>query len=114
MDLTMRKVLWLFVPCFYDYQSFAELQKRASLIASKELGQLSLRFVVIDDSGGQDAELSALSAHAHVDVVTAPYNLGHQGALVFGLRKMSQSIAEEDYVVTLDCDGEDRPEDIPS
>ncbi len=110
----MRKVLWLFVPCFYDCQSFLELQKRANLIASKELPQLSLRFVLIDDSGGQDSELSSLNAYSQVDVVTAPYNLGHQGALVFGLRKMSLSIAEEDYVVTLDCDGEDRPEDIPS
>lgn len=110
----MRKVLWLFVPCFYDYQSFAELQKRAKLIASKELPHLSLRFVVIDDSGGQDVELEALTGSPDVEVVTAPYNLGHQGALVFGLRKMSLSIAEEDFVVTLDCDGEDRPEDIPS
>lgn len=42
------------------------------------------------------------------------YNLGHQGAIVLGLRKLAGIIDDNDIVVTMDSDGEDSPEDIPS
>jgi hypothetical protein len=74
--------------------------------------QSEIRFVVVDDSGGQDRELSANAEKIGALLLCVPYNLGHQGAIVFGLRKLAGMLDDEDFVVTLDCDGEDRPEDI--
>ncbi len=71
-----------------------------------------LRFVVVDDTGGQDPELLTSGEQSGTILLTVPYNLGHQGAIVFGLRKLAGLLSDEDVVVTLDCDGEDRPEDI--
>lgn len=42
-----------------------------------------------------------------------PFNLGHQDATVYGLRRLASQIAESDLVVTMDSGGEDRPEDVP-
>ncbi len=48
-----------------------------------------------------------------VTVLQPPFNLGHQRGLVYALRKMLPRIADDDAVVTMDADGEDRPEDLP-
>jgi hypothetical protein len=69
--------------------------------------------IAVDDSGGMDPDISALSALPGVRVVQTPFNLGHQDAIVFGLRKLAPEIAADDLVVTLDCDGEDQPADLP-
>jgi hypothetical protein len=46
-------------------------------------------------------------------VITPPFNLGHQRALVFGLRLILPEVLEHDVIITMDADGEDRPEDLP-
>lgn len=72
------------------------------------------RFVVVDDSGGQDLAIRELQNLSDTIVLTAPYNLGHQAAIVFGLRRISSMLNDDDFVVTMDSDGEDRPQDIPT
>jgi hypothetical protein len=67
---------------------------------------------VADDSGGADPEVLTLHSE-DTHVVTTPFNLGHQRALVFALRRIRPLLADLDIVITLDADGEDRPEDIP-
>ena len=67
----------------------------------------------IDDTGGQDPEVDGLGEFDDTVVLQPPFNLGHQRAIVYALRKMLPRIAEEDAVVTMDADGEDRPEDLP-
>jgi len=104
--------IWIVAPCFHDFLSFAELRKRAKLQLSQAFPGAELRFVVVDDTGGQDPELAINVESMNTILLTVPYNLGHQGAIVFGLRKLAGLLSDEDYVVTLDCDGEDRPEDI--
>jgi hypothetical protein len=104
--------LWIFVPCFHDTQSFAYLKRCAEESVTKVTG-LTPRFVVVDDSGGQDLAIGELETHDDTIVLTAPYNLGHQAAIVFGLRRMASILNDNDFVVTMDSDGEDRPQDIP-
>lgn len=72
-----------------------------------------MRFVVIDDTAGQDPEIATLRDLDDVSVFRPPFNLGHQRALVYALRKALPRIGDDDAVVTLDADGEDRPEDLP-
>ena len=72
-----------------------------------------MRFVVIDDTAGQDPDVAPLGQLGDVIVLQPPFNLGHQRGIVYALRKMLPQIADEDAVVTMDADGEDRPEDLP-
>lgn len=107
--------LWVVCPVYFDVEAFLALRK--DVVA--EIGRLGfpsprrLRFVVIDDTGDQDPELARLSLLGDVSVIHVPFNLGHQRAIVFGLRTLADEIAADDWVVTLDADGEDQPADLP-
>jgi polyisoprenyl-phosphate glycosyltransferase len=110
-NMSAHPTLWILCPCYYA--SVIELTKRAQRTLEQNFPQyFQIRFVPIDDSGGQDTEFRTQVTFPMS--MTVPYNLGHQGALVYALRQMSGVIEDFDYVVTLDADGEDRPEDLPA
>lgn len=106
---------WVVVPCYRDVPSFCRLRTdvRTELTASSKTATLPITFVVVDDSAGEDQEVARLAALDDVLVVEPPFNLGHQRGLVFGLRSISDQIATDDLVITMDADGEDRPADVP-
>ncbi|HEX5593372.1 MAG TPA: glycosyltransferase [Solirubrobacterales bacterium] len=106
---------WIFTPVYRDVSSFRILRERLrEVVAASGLpGTEDIRFVVIDDTAGQDPEMESLAGLDDVQVMRPPFNLGHQRALVYALRKTIPRIADDDAVVTLDADGEDRPEDLP-
>ena len=106
---------WIFTPVYRDTRSFRILRERLLevLAGSDATPPGPVRFVVIDDTAGQDPEVSSLRELGDVAILQPPFNLGHQRALVYALRKTLPEIADEDAVVTLDADGEDRPEDLP-
>jgi hypothetical protein len=111
----MMSVLWIVCPVFQDSAAFLELRRGVVRhLAPWHLGpRREVRFVVIDDTGHQDPEMTHLDDVDDVRILHAPFNLGHQGALVFGLRALTPQIAAEDWVVTMDADGEDQPADLP-
>jgi hypothetical protein len=105
---------WIFTPVYHDVRSFGILRERLlEVLADSALETGAVRFVVIDDSAGQDPEVDSLRGLGDVTVLQPPFNLGHQRALVYALRKTLPQLDDEDAVVTLDADGEDRPEDLP-
>src|SRR3954451_17552231 len=101
----MTERLWIFTPVYYDVPSFVILREK--------LAGLGARFVVVDDSAGRDGEIARLRDLEDVEVVRPPFNLGHQRALVYAIRVKAPEIGDDDVIVTLDADGEDRPEDLP-
>jgi hypothetical protein len=111
----MRTNLWVVTPVFLDVEAFLILRERVIEVAGQHLvlRAARLRFVVVDDSGGLDPEISRLHSLPDVSVVQPPFNLGHQRAIVYGLRSTTSEMADGDLVITLDADGEDRPEDLP-
>lgn len=105
---------WIVTPVYRDVPSFRALRER--LLG--ELSQVqpsggSARFVVVDDTAGQDVEIESLRDLDDVTVLEPPFNLGHQRALVYALRKILPRVEDDDVVVTLDADGEDQPQDLP-
>ena len=106
-------MLTIVTPCFFDVKSFRQLREQALVALAPHLAQLDrVQFLLLDDSAGTDPEVAGLPAD--VKVLTCPFNLGHQSALVYGLRAMAQDLSDGDLVVTMDSDGEDRPGDIPA
>lgn len=107
--------LWIVCPSYADVLAFTMLRKRLLEVvdATPELAGRSVRFIVVDDTGGYDDEVEDLRSFGDVRVVTPPFNLGHQRALVCGLRVVVPQMDDSDLVVTMDADGEDRPEDLP-
>ena len=109
----MSPRLWVLSPVYLDVPSYRILRERLrEVLAEPSRDRFEVRFAVVDDSGGVDREVRALAGES-IEVLTPPFNLGHQRALVFGLRSLKDAIADDDLVVTLDADGEDRPDDVP-
>jgi hypothetical protein len=107
-------MLWIVCACFFDVQSFKKLRLEARQKIHAAFPELKASFLVLDDSAGTDPEMAELAQFEDCTIMTLPYNMGHQAALVYGLRRLGDRISETDFVLTLDSDGEDRPEDIPS
>ncbi|HEY2717483.1 MAG TPA: glycosyltransferase [Solirubrobacterales bacterium] len=107
--------VWVVTPVYRDTGSFRILRERLLevLAADPALDPGAIRFVVIDDTAGQDAEVESLKDLDDVIVLQPPFNLGHQRGIVYALRKTLHRVAADDAVVTMDADGEDRPEDLP-
>jgi polyisoprenyl-phosphate glycosyltransferase len=79
-----------------------------------ELARTELRFLVADDSQGADSALNNLATNdSRVRVFTPTERLGHQRGLTAALRSIREELPEFDAIVTMDADGEDRPQDIP-
>lgn len=72
---------------------------------------------VIDDLS-TDGSVAVLERHrdrlagAKLEVLRAPTNLGNQGALFYALARIP--VAEDDILITFDCDGEDDVREIAS
>jgi glycosyltransferase involved in cell wall biosynthesis len=90
-----------------------KVREAAIAVLSGSAPSAKVVFLVVDDSAGLDLEVDIrLASLSDVTVIRPSRNLGHQGALVYGLRQASPSVPAGDIVVTMDSDGEDRPEDI--
>lgn len=103
---------WLVTPVYRDVRSLLVLRHHLlDSLNDSDCG--SPQFVVIDDTAGQDPEIEQLRVFDDISVLQPPFNLGHQRAIVYGLRKILPAVEDDDVVVTLDADGEDRPTDLP-
>lgn len=107
----MERTCWVVSPMLHDTESY--LRVRSETIGACAGRGDRLRFVVVDDSAGTDPELCHLRELDDVDVVVAPFNLGHQRAIVHGLRLVGDRVDDRDVIVTMDSDGEDQPVDVP-
>ena len=104
-------MIWVVSPMLYDTESYIRLHREVVAATASDYGPV--RFLVIDDSAGTDADVSILRQLDDVKVLTAPFNLGHQRAIVTGLRHLAPTLADDDLVITMDSDGEDQPADVP-
>lgn len=103
--------LWVVCPSYGDVASFTLVRERVLDVVAGMFE--SVEFVLVDDTGGADPETASVRELDGVTVVDPPFNLGHQRAIVFGVRTVGAQLEEDDVVVTLDSDGEDKPEDLP-
>jgi hypothetical protein len=108
----MTQVVWIVSPVYRDVASFSVLRLKI-LEHLHPPCDWQIHFVVTDDTAGTDPEMAALRELPDVEVVEPPFNLGHQRGLVYALRIIRARVGDQDLIVTLDADGEDRPEDVP-
>ena len=107
-----RGVLWIVSPLYMDSESFLKLHAKVRSQPRLPLTFKEIQFVVVDDSAGQDAQIKSLLKLNDVEVITCPFNLGHQRAIIYALRNIHSRVGSTDLVITMDGDGEDKPEDI--
>ncbi|MCY7298099.1 MAG: glycosyltransferase [Ilumatobacteraceae bacterium] len=104
-------MIWVVSPMLHDTESYRRLREEVVAATTATFGPV--RFLVVDDSAGTDADVATLHSLDDVEVLTPPFNLGHQRAIVCGLRHLAPTLADDDVVITMDSGGEDQPADVP-
>src|SRR6266446_5620834 len=96
------------IPLFDEAENLVILYKRLLIVFREE--KLSFEIVFVDD-GSTDESLSILkkleSKDTHVRVYSFRRNQGKAEALTLGFAQ-----AKGDYIITMDADLQDRPEEI--
>jgi glycosyltransferase involved in cell wall biosynthesis len=96
------RTLAVVIPAYNEAATIVDIARRA--------GRFIKRVIVVDD-GSSDATSRVLAALPAVTVLRNPQNLGKGRSLLRGVRLAIEQGAAA--VVTLDGDGQHRPEDIP-
>ncbi len=103
-------------PVFNDWDALLQLAGELDKVAgAMQLGSLEL--LVVNDGSTEPLPVEQVAglALAHIGairLVELACNMGHQRAIAVGLHVAVERGAYDAYVV-MDCDGEDKPEDIP-
>ena len=85
--------VWIVSPLFHDTPAFVRLRAEVADHGARAGIAGPIRHVIIDDSAGADREVDELRGDASLLVLTPPFNLGHQRAIVFGLRHLAPLVA---------------------
>jgi glycosyltransferase involved in cell wall biosynthesis len=110
----MQKVAIL-TPVYNDWDSFGTLLEEIDHILAGH--GLELSVVAVDDGSSQPFNVSrhfleSMGAINRLEVLHLARNLGHQKAIALGLAHVCEKYGSE-IVIVMDCDGEDRPADLP-
>lgn len=69
------------------------------------------RIVVVNDCSSLEVDATKLGGHP-VEIIHLNKNLGHQKSIAIGISYLNKN-SEQDLVVVMDVDGEDKPEHLP-
>src|ERR1700720_2965026 len=117
--IARMKKCTIILPCYKETESLQLLlpEIRRELSARDYDGSI----VLVNDFGASDAALQLLCAELGARCLDVPFHMGHQEAILYGLRKclvetsaaaVAQASDAEQYFVTMDADGQDDPKAI--
>jgi hypothetical protein len=99
-------------PVYEDQESFAELCRQIAATAAE--AKVRFHLIAVDDGSlGAPPDIAALTeAGLAGEILRLGRNIGHQAAIAVGLAR-AYELPDLAGCVVMDCDGEDRPSDIP-
>ncbi|OUR93402.1 hypothetical protein A9Q87_05515 [Flavobacteriales bacterium 34_180_T64] len=98
-------------PVYNDWESFQFLIEE--LVHLKKVSNIVIEEVVAVNDGSTQSIDQDKSFSLPITIVNLNNNMGHQRAISIGLSYVNDHLKEVvDQIVVMDCDGEDRPEDI--
>ena len=101
----------ILIPVYNDWQSLSKLLNNIDSEIQNINHQISV--IVIDDASTFDRqlEIESLSNISSIKILIMKENRGHARCIATGLKYIFEK-EEFDYVIPMDGDGEDRPEEI--
>lgn len=100
----------IIIPVFNDWRSCATLIDNIRAVISRG-DELQTSFYLIDDCSTESCSESSLTNDTSLKIITLNRNVGHQRAIALGLCYLHDN-GSGDYIIVMDGDGEDKPEDI--
>lgn len=112
MDSTSKKIICL-TPVYNDWESFTILVENIANDFAAADGY-ELQVIAVNDGSSEEHGAIVHKLKLPTEIVTLKSNVGHQRAIAIGLQYIHNEKTDFDFVVVLDSDGEDKPEDIMS
>lgn len=110
MSHSLKKIICL-TPVYNDWDSFSILLKAVDKEFDKPCNYL-ISVIAINDGSVEEFDVDTLKTHVSTEIISLKNNVGHQRAIAIGLQYINTEKSDYDFVVVLDSDGEDKPEDI--
>ena len=108
----MKKIIIL-IPVFNDWESLNKLLSKIDENI-KSYSDINFECLIVNDASTiQSPELKKPSNFWSIELLNMKENRGHARCNAFGIRYVFQN-KEFDYLILMDGDGEDRPEEIKS
>jgi len=111
MSVERKKIICL-TPVYNDWESFSFLVK--AIEEYPKHSEFLFQIIAINDGSLEHYNNFNFSEKSPIEIINLKINIGHQRAIAVGLQYINDVKSGFDYVVVLDSDGEDKPEDITS
>lgn len=106
------KNIYCLAPVFNDWESFSILIDNIKSLQKKHSDQYIFSIISINDGSTEEVTITSSESEMEILVLNLKVNVGHQRAIAVGLQYIYNEINNADFVVVMDSDGEDNPEDI--
>ena len=107
----MKKKIKILIPIYNDWKSVFKLLENIDQVISNEENEVSI-FIVNDGSLEQKPNINMVFKNlTSVQIINMKNNKGHVRSIATGLKYIYEKI-EFDYLIPMDGDGEDRPEEL--
>ena len=107
--MNQQKKIYCLTPIYNDWESFAILVDNLQ----KEQEKLNqYKFIIIAVNDGSNEERTEQKFEIPITILNLKVNIGHQRAIAVGLQYIYNEVSDNEHVVVMDSDGEDKPEDI--
>jgi len=104
----------ILIPVFNDWQSLIKLLNEIDSVIEKIEENCEFSCLIINDaSTSKIPDIKLLKNITSIEIINMKINKGHARCNAFGLRYLSEK-SNNDYVILMDGDGEDRPSEIRS
>ena len=103
----------ILIPVFNDWKSASKLIEEINLVVKELDAEFSV--VLVNDASTEKKSINTSNTEilSNIEILNIKNNQGHGRCIATGLKHIFQN-KEFDYVIPMDSDGEDRPEEIKS
>ena len=109
--MNQKKNIYCLTPIYNDWESFAVLVQEISLL-KQNFSAYDFFIVAVNDGSTEDIPEDFDYKNIPATVLNLKINIGHQRAIAVGLQYIYNEVTDYDFVVVMDSDGEDKPQDI--
>jgi len=103
--------IFILIPVYNDWQSVFKLMDEINNLSMESEFQISI--IIVNDASNFDREDKEINLEniQSIKIINMKFNQGHARCIATGLKHIFEK-EEFDYVIPMDGDGEDRPEEI--
>ncbi len=111
LDLKKMKKIKILIPIYNDWQSVSKLIDEINKLSINS--QLKISIIIVNDASNHDRQNEDKSFEKidSIKILNMKFNQGHARCIATGLKYIYEK-EDFDYVIPMDGDGEDRPEEI--